>query len=303
MSTSKHHVGGVTFPHSPIMVGAGVCKTPSHTQEWLRVASVVSGSYTPNARESNQGKIFFPKTERDFQRANFGLSSFGMPNMGFVDATEAFALITIENPLIVSVAGFSVADYHKGILAFKNVASAIELNFGCPNTKHGKIMSFDLESLDTLFRELVDCNYQLPIWTKFSPYSDPGLLKEVANIVNGSKSVIKAVVACNTFPNAFAGLENISPNNGLAGLSGPAMKPIALGQVLQFKQHLDSDVDVVGVGGITTGNDVVDFLIGGANAVQLTSMPFWSGKPGEFWERLLNTQDGTRLEEYLTENI
>lgn len=303
MSTFTYSAGGVTFLHSPIMIGAGVCKTPARTQDWLQVAPVVSGSYTPEAREGNEGNLFFPETEKDFQRVNFGLNSFGMPNMGFLNAVEAFTSMTIKNPLIISVAGFSTEDYHKGILVFRDVASAIELNFGCSNIEHEKITSFDLRFLDTLFRDLVKCNYQFPIWAKFSPYSDPGMLKEVASTVNEYEGAIKAVVTCNTFPYAFAGVENISPNDGFAGLSGPVMKLIARGQVRQFRQHLNPEIDVIGVGGITTGNDVVDFLDDGARAVQLASMPFWSGDPGKFWEKLINAQDGIRLEKYLIDNM
>jgi len=305
MSTSNYHAGGVTFPHSPIMIGAGACKTPSQTEKWLRVAPVVSGSYTPEAREGNRGKVFFPETLEDFLKMGFGLNALSMPNMGFVEAAQEFSLMKVKSPLIISIAGFSIDDYLNGILALKDlhaVVSAIEWNFGCPNTEHGNSMSSNLRLLDELFRKLLVFESPFPIWVKFSPYSDTGLLKEVASVVNSSKSVIRAVVTCNTFPNAFAGRENISPNNGLAGLSGPVIKHIGLGQVVQFRQHLDPEVDVIGVGGITTGNDVVDFLTAGARAVQLTSMPFWSGNPGEFWERLLNTRDGARLEEYLTNN-
>jgi dihydroorotate dehydrogenase (fumarate) len=303
---SHYEAGGVRFPFAPVMVGAGVCKTPDEASKWLNVAPVVSGSYTPKQRNVNEGKVFFPETEEAFLQAGSGVNSFGMPNMGIPKAAEKLAFYNGPNPLIVSIAGFDIADYHKGFMALKNCRSvtAVECNFGCPNTEHGRIMSFDLESLNTLLMELSVVGDAIPIWVKFSPYSDPGMLAEVAAIVNMYKSVIKAVVTCNTFPNAFMGAGNISPNNGLAGLSGPAMKPIALGQVVQFRQHLDDDVDVIGVGGATTGNDIVDFFDAGAKGVQLTSMPFWSGNPGEFWERLLNEErGGERLVQFLNSDM
>jgi dihydroorotate dehydrogenase (fumarate) len=299
MTTYK--VGGITLPSAPIMIGAGVCKTPQTAREWLTVAPVVSGSYTPERRDGNKGdRLFYPDTDEELRAIGFGLNSFGMPNMGFKSAAQEFANHRSEHPLIISVAGFSVDDYANGIEQFTTVdgVAAVELNFGCPNTEHGKIMSFDIRSLDTLFRRLGE-SAERPIWVKFSPYSDPGLLKEVASVVNTASATIKAVVTCNTFPSAYAGKDAISPMGGLAGLSGPALKPIAMGQIIQFRQHLVPEIDVIGIGGATTGNDIVDFLDAGAQAMQMTSLPFWLGTPGRLWETLLDQNTGNRLETYL----
>ena len=69
---------------------------------------------------------------------------------------------------------------------------------------------------------------------------------------------------------------------------------------MQFRQHLVSEIDVIGLGGVTIGNDVVDFLDAGAQAVQMTSLPFWLGTPGRLWETLLDQDTGDRLEAYLS---
>ncbi|NQV93324.1 hypothetical protein HQ403_02390 [Candidatus Kaiserbacteria bacterium] len=299
-----HHVGGVSLPNAPIMIGAGVCKTPQSTRKWLTVAPVVSGSYTPEQREGNKGnRLFYPDTLDELLKTGKGFNWFGMPNMGFKAAARELAGYRGEQPFVVSVAGFSVEDYLGGVEKFTVVegVAAIELNFGCPNTKHGKIMSFDPNSLDTLFRRLGK-SVGKPIWVKFSPYDDTGLLKEVASIVNKSRT-IRAVVTCNTVPNQFAGEGNLSSPNSCGGLSGPAIKQTALEQVTQFRKHLNTEIDVIGVGGITTGNDVIDRLDAGAKAVQLTSLPFWSGNPGDFWEILLDQDTGGRLEAYLNNEL
>ena len=298
---AHYHAGGVLLPNSPVMVGAGACKTPQTTEGWLSVAPVVSGSYTPEERGGNEGeRLFYPDTEAEFRELGFGLNSFGMPNMGFAATARRLANYEGEEPQIVSIAGFCVDDYIAGARQFTSVASVLarEFNFGCPNTEHGKIMSFDLHALEMLFQQLNKIGGP-PVWVKFSPYSDPGLLKEVATVVNAAPPVVKAVVTCNTFANAYAGEDAISPMGGLAGLSGPALKPIALGQVVQFRKHLDSRIDVIGIGGATMGNDVIDFLDAGAQAMQMTSLPFWLGNPRRFWETLLNAETGDRLEAYL----
>jgi dihydroorotate dehydrogenase (fumarate) len=303
MTQDIYSVGGINLKDAPIMIGAGVCKNPAVTDNWLKVAPVVSGSYTPEPRAGNTGNhLFHPETLESFLEQGSGLNSFGMPNAGFDSAAKELRHVASDHALIASVAGFCVEDYLLGVKTFSKVkrVKAIELNFGCPNTDHGKILSFDPRTLSELFDELCEHDKK-PVWVKFSPYSDPGLLKEVAGIVNTISNVVRAVVTCNTFPNAYAGAQAISPNNGLAGLSGPAMKPIALGQVRQFRQHLQDDVDVIGVGGITIGNDAPDFFDAGAAAVQLTSFPFWLGSPGQLWEHLLNAETGNRLGDYLNQ--
>ena len=220
-----------------------------------------------------------------------------MPNMGFEKAAEQFAIFTSENPLVVSVAGFSAEDYLRGIEIFSNLStvSAIECNFGCPNVAHGKIASFDVEFLNKLFEQIPEgC---APLWVKFSPYSDPGALADVAAVVNGYDSKIRAVVTCNTFPNTYLP-DKIDVNTGLAGMSGRAMNAVALGQVRQFKIKLAESIDIIGIGGVQSGFDVVNMFEAGASGVQLTSMPFWQPNPSSFWDKLL--EDGI-LNPYLKE--
>lgn len=293
----KWSAGGIILPYAPIMIGAGVCKTVATTKDWLQVAPVVSGSWTLRQRNGNEGKLFHPDTFEKFLENGFGLNSFGMPNTGLEAGTSALAQEETTNPIIVSFAGFSIDDYLAGsntIGRLKGI-KARELNAGCPNTGH-KILSFDPAALTRLLQRInKSLEKTSPIWLKLSPYSDPGLLKEVAETINAFEGIVDAVVTCNTFPNAFAGKDAITPNYSLGGLSGPALKPIALGQVVQFRKYLRNDIDVIGVGGITTGNDIVDFLQAGATAVQLTSLPFWLGEPKKFWEALLDPITGGRL--------
>lgn len=291
-------VGGVLFKGWPIMIGAGACKDPKLTLDWLKIAPVVSGSYTKEARSGNSGdRLFYPDTLEELLKLGYGLNSFGVKNNGIKAAVTAFGESQFGQPLIVSVAGFSVEDYvHcvKVVSASGNFVSAIELNLSCPNTEHGRIFSFNLTVLEELFTALAPYK-QKPLWVKLSPYSDPNQLATVAKLINKHSDIVRAVVTCNTFPSGYAGEQAISPHQGLAGLSGPALKPIALGQVRQFRQLLNSDIDVIGVGGITTGNDVIDFLDAGAAGVQLTSLPFWLKEPKNFWSQLLDTETGNKL--------
>lgn len=299
-------VGGVMLPSGPYMIGAGVCKTSASTAKWLQVVPVVSGSYTKEQRDGNEGKVMCPDTLEEFLDESCGGNSYGMPNVGFQTATSELSQLESEEPVVVSVAGFSPGEYLSGVENFYGVKNvlAIELNFGCPNTQgsHPDIMSFNPEAVrNTLWLLVSEGLREKPIWLKFSPYSNPAELKRMAELVNNFIDDLSvAIVTCNTFPNAYFGEGKISPNNGLAGLSGKAMKPIALGQVRQFRQHLDSSIDVIGVGGITTGDDVMDFLEAGAKAVQITSLAHWSGNPNIFLEHLMNPKTSSRFIDYMT---
>lgn len=300
MVSQNTPVGGITFDSAPIMVGAGASKTPESTEKWLKAAPVVSGSYTREARDGNQGnRLHYPDNISALEKNGFGLNAFGMPNIGFARAASLFSEMTIDQTLIISIAGFSAEEYFEGVEIFSklSVVSAIECNFGCPNVAHGKIMSFDINFLEAFFGQLQES--ATPIWVKFSPYSDPGLLKEIAALVATYAHKIRAVVTCNTFPNAHIP-ETIDVNNGYAGMSGRALHPIALGQVRQFRNILPSDIDIIGVGGITSGFDVANMFDAGASGVQLTSLPFWLPNPNAFFETLF--ADGV-LEKYLDERL
>ena len=202
----------------------------------------------------------------------------------------------------------SVDDYLCGLVDFRNlpIVSALEFNFGCPNTQgdHPEIISFSPDVVDKILGLVVFNGWTgKPVWLKFSPYSNPSELKRMAGVVNKyARDVKLAVVTCNTFPNAFSGAGQISPNDGMAGLSGPAMKPIALGQVKQFRQHLDDEIDVIGVGGIATGDDIVDFLEAGAKAVQITSLAHWAGDPRSFTDHFFAEGSTDRFFELIGTN-
>jgi dihydroorotate dehydrogenase (fumarate) len=289
------------------MIGAGVCKTPARAKEWLQVAPVVTGSYTPKPRDGNPGKVMWPETLEEVLAHGYGLNSYGMPNMGTLPARDELATLSGTQPLIVNVAGFSAGDYLTQVtqLAPLGNVAAIELNFGCPNTQgeHGNedILSFQPDVVRTILNLLSDYGVTKPLWLKFSPYSNPGELRRMAELVNKYVHRLQlAVVTCNTFPNSYAGSGMIDPQKGYAGLSGPAMKPIALGQVKQFRQYLDARIDVIGVGGITCGDDILDFLEADAAAVQLTSLPHWLGDPARFFETLLREETSQRFIDFIS---
>lgn len=118
---------------------------------------------------------------------------------------------------------------------------------------------------------------------KLSPYSDPVLLAEVADALEDKEVTI---VTCNTFANAWMFREEdnrpaIEFGKHLGGYGGVGMKPIALGQVAQFREHLPNH-HIIGVSGIETGRDMWDYLQVGANEIQVGSAYYFTENPRIF---------------------
>jgi dihydroorotate dehydrogenase (fumarate) len=287
---------GIDLEH-PVMNAAGTCKSPDEVRRLARSAAcaVVVGSVTPAARPGNAGATYH-------RGDGFSLNALGLPNRGLAYYVEhlpemARAAHDAGKPLILSLAGFSVTDYADAAAATAATGvDLLELNLACPNVWDGgaqkRIACFDegqtAAILNRVDRALRAAPTRVGYGVKISPFSDPEALADIAAVLG--KAVAdgggpRYVCACNTFPNGLAFDEAGRPVIGveLAGLAGPALRPVALGQVRQLRQLLPSAVEIVGAGGVTTGRDVADFLRAGATAVQVATA-FWNrdGDPAVF---------------------
>jgi dihydroorotate dehydrogenase (fumarate) len=228
------------------------------------------------SRKGNTGRTYW-------HGKNFALNSKGLPNEGLgcyeahIPRMQRIAHAAGKK-LIVNVAGFTPEEYAElTVRCYEAGADLVEQNYGCPNHWHGseqqRIFSFDPESLaESLRLTTLGIGKERKVLTKLSPYSDPVLLAEVATCL-AQFPVVGGVVSVNTFPNAFSfardGSASITYGKGLAGMSGPALKPISLGQVMQLREKLPDTVQIVGVGGITTPDDAMDYIRAGADAIQI----------------------------------
>lgn len=272
-------LAGVPLEH-PLLNAAGTAKSLTDVERLARsaVAAVTVGSITAKARDGNAGEVFAA-------RDAYALNALGMPNRGaefYRDELPRMAAVTrsAEKPLIVSVAGFSPDEYGElTALSASSGADLVELNLGCPNvwddgTQH-RIASFDPELVARSVAAAVAAADGVPVGAKLSPLSDPTLLAEVAAVL--ADSGVRFVVSCNTFPNGLA----LRPDGRFAidveygGVSGEAMKPIALGQVGQLRRLLPPAIDLVGAGGVRRGGDIDDFRHAGAVAVGAATL-FWT---------------------------
>lgn len=293
MSTGLEvNLAGIKLEH-PIMNAAGTCKLVEHVEKLSNsnTAAIMVGSFTMERREGNEGEVYW-------STPGFSLNSLGLPNPGADYYRENLPkMVSIAHdagkPLFVSLAGFTRWEYVDLCkLAIDAGVDMVELNLACPNVWEGnsqkEIISYDPYEIKcttyAVQKEIHTYNIRrsvnFPLSIKISPLY-PKLLREALQAVYGV-SMVKIITAVNCFPNAMVLGENgkpmISPGGGLAGLGGPAMLPIGLGQVKQIREILDKsntpgvkEMEVIGVGGIKYGQNVLDYLRCGASAVQVNT--------------------------------
>ena len=203
------------------------------------------------------------------------INSIGLQNIGaraFV-AEKLPALRHLRTAIFANVFGYQPGDYAEVIRVLEDAEgiAGYELNVSCPNTKHGGIY---FSSDPALLSELVGLIRPLarrPLIVKLSP--------NVARIEPLAKAAEQAGADAISLVNTFVSLAIDAHTRrprigaGFGGLSGPAIKPIALRLVYEASQAVR--IPVIGLGGIRSGEDAAEFLVAGASAVQVGTANFW----------------------------
>ncbi len=277
----------------PIMMNAGgTCKDEDGVEE-LAISgadAIVLGSVTIDARDGNDGTVFWSDDAFTFSLNSIGLKNPGMPY--YLPRLPGMMKIAHDNGkiFIVNVAGFTAEEYAVLTeMALEGGADIVEQNWGCPNVWAGgtqkPITSYDPNLVaEVLTRTEERVGSSINLAGKVSPL-EPFLLNKLAATVSGFESV-KAITAVNTFPNAMAydeaGNPRITPGGGLAGFAGAAYLPIAVGQVRQWRNALPDRIAVIGVGGIQSGECMNQHFLAGAGAVQIGTF-FYGGDHYDYW--------------------
>lgn len=202
------------------------------------------------------------------------LNAIGLQNPGVdqIIAKQLPWLAQFDTEIIANVAGANEEDYVEVIQKLNDqpVVKAFELNISCPNVKHGGIGLGTKPELAAHVTRLCKQAAKKPVYVKLSP--------NVTDIVEIAKAVEAAgadgLVMINTLMGMRLDLKTAKPilANGTGGLSGPAIKPVAIRMVYQVAQAVD--VPIIGVGGIASAQDVLEFLYAGASAVEVGMMNF-----------------------------
>ena len=222
------------------------------------------------------------------------LNSIGLQNVGITKVVDDLAPIwaTWDTPVIVNIAGDTPAEFGKmaSILDDTLGIDALELNISCPNVDQGGIeIGQNVESAAEATRAAVRAG-SLPVIVKLTP--------NVTDVVSLARACADegaaAICAVNTVLGMAIDIDRRRPvlPRGRGGLSGPAIRPIALRIVYDVASAVT--IPVVGCGGIATADDALEFLMAGATAVQVGTATFANPRA------LLDVIEG--LEAWLTDN-
>jgi dihydroorotate dehydrogenase (NAD+) catalytic subunit len=250
---------------NPLMTAAGTFGYGTELVKQVdiqKLGAIVTKSVTLEPREGNP-------QPRLAETAAGLLNSIGLQNIGVETLIEEKAPIWAEweVPVIVSLAGESIEDYFKLASRLDKIpgVSGIEVNISCPNLDNREIEFAQNPETAAEVTKVVRKAISLPVIVKLSP--DVTDIVEIAQAC--AEAGADAVTLINTLKGMTIDLAKRKPflGNISGGLSGPAIKPVALYMVYQTAKVLK--IPVIGCGGIATTDDALEFLMAGAEAVQI----------------------------------
>ncbi|MCX7968819.1 MAG: dihydroorotate dehydrogenase [Armatimonadetes bacterium] len=271
-------VTGLTL-QTPLILASGCCGYGEEMERiegwrWEHVGAVVLKGITLNPRIGNP-------PHRIAETTAGILNSIGLQNIGVKELLTKVneRLWKLPVHLIANVNGATVEEYVRVCEILKEAESikAVELNISCPNVQRGGLeFGSHTETAAEVVRA-VRSVWDKPLWVKLSP--EPQNIADIAEAcVNAGAD---ALCLCNTFPAMAIDFSLLPPRPKLGtpfgGLSGPAIKPIVLRKVFLVAQRLKQQgltVPIIGIGGIWTGADVLEYFAVGANAVQIGTVLF-----------------------------
>lgn len=256
---------------NPILVASGTfgyAKEATAFVDFSQLGGIIPKTVTLLPREGNA-------PPRTVETSCGLLNSIGLDNDGIDTFIEKHIdyLTSLDCPIIANVAGHNADEFvllAEKLNAFPQLAG-VELNMSCPNVSGG----VDFATNPEMTRQVVSAvreKCELPIIAKLTP--------NVTNIVEiaaaAEEGGADAVTLINTLMGVAIDWRRRQPvlGNVFGGLSGPAIKPVALRIVCQVAKAVD--VPIIGVGGIQNLDDVMEFLVAGASAVQIGTASFYS---------------------------
>lgn len=261
-------IAGVKFKN-PILTASGTCGYGEELADLFslsRLGGIVTKSITVEPREGHPP----PRTA---ETDSGMLNAIGLANVGvgrFIDEKLSF-LEKHDTVVVVNVAGARLQDYVEVCARLNDCprADMVELNFSCPNVDWGMEIAKSPTRAEQAVRE-VGKVFLRPVIAKLSPnVSD---ISEIARACETGGAA--AVSLINTLVGMAVDIDTGRPRltNNTGGLSGPAIKPVALAMIHQVYGAVR--IPVIGIGGITTWHDAVEFFLCGASAVQVGTALF-----------------------------
>ena len=266
---------------TPLFLAAGCAKHPEGASKILASPSsaLVVGSITTEPYGVDDGDVLWCDGARS-------VTGYGFPNAGMVAweshlGSLADAAREAGKPFVVNVAGNDADDYlNLAERAFAAGADVVEMNFAWPCLLSPRLVKYafsdDPSAVSDLLRA-ASARFQGKrgeLWLKFSPMQPTVLEGMVTAIDSEGGSLVTAVVCCGPYPKTLF-LEpdgsSVVGSDSFGQMGGEILRPIALGQVRQFRAMLPANVAVIGLGGVSIREHVDQYLEMGASAVGLTT--------------------------------
>lgn len=274
MANLRVKFGKIDFKNPVVMASGtfGFGKEYNEIYDIQKLGGVSSKGLTLEKRDGNTGM-------RVWETPSGMMNSVGLENpgvQGFIDNELQF-FKELDLVRIANVGGGTLEDYIKGVELLNNQPiDMIELNISCPNVKAGG-MAFGIknEVAREVVREVRSIT-DLPLVIKLSPNAEDvvGMAKVCEEEGADGVSLV------NTFKALAIDIHKRKPvfDNVYAGLSGPAIKPIALRMVHEVSKNVD--IPVMGMGGITSAKDAIEFIMAGSTCIQVGTENFINPKIG-----------------------
>ena len=256
---------------NPIMTASGTFGYGDEISDLVQLSkfgAIITKSVTRFPREGNP-------PPRIHEVSSGMLNSIGLANLGvekYIEKKIPF-LNRIDTNVIINIAGTKIEDYIETLEMLEEASDkqvGYEINISCPNVKEGG-QQFGVSSKLTnqLTKELRSRTKRILIM-KLSP--NVTSISEIAQ--SAEEGGADAVSAINTVSGMAVDIKNVKPvlNTIVGGLSGPAIKPIALANIYKIYQNIK--IPIIGIGGISNHEDVIEFLLTGAKFIQLGTINY-----------------------------
>jgi len=262
-------VGPLKF-RNPILLASGTVGYGNEIAQFIdlnKIGGIVTKSLSLKPRKGNP-------PQRIAETPAGMLNAIGLQNVGveeFLKEKIPF-LKKFDTKIICNIAASSIEEYVEctKILTGEDTIDAFEINVSCPNVKEGGLQfGNDVKAVGKITGK-VKAVTKKPVIIKLSP--NVSYISEFAKAVKeeGGDAVSAINTLVGTSFNIFTKKPKLQNVNG--GLSGPAIRPVAVAKVLEI--HRNVDIPVIGIGGIMDWKDVIEFMIAGASAVQLGTINF-----------------------------
>ena len=260
----------ITFKN-PIMVASGTYGYGNEVSDFVdlsRFGAIITKSVTRNPREGNPAP-------RIFEVSSGMLNSIGLANLGvekYIDEKIPY-LNKINTNIIINIAGTRIDDYIETLEMLDNADSkhiGYEINISCPNVKEGGMqfgVSPDMtRELTQELRKRTDKILIMKLSPNVTSIQDIGLAAQ-----DGGADAVSAI---NTVMGMSIDINTKKPrlSTVMGGLSGPCIKPVALANVYKLFKSLD--IPIIGIGGISSCDDVIEFMLTGARFIQLGTINY-----------------------------